>query len=68
MGLFVSMLPMMNETRICGAPGADKAAKARAFRGWGAWAGGGVPTGVRAAGAGAGEGTQVKGMGGNMPR
>jgi hypothetical protein len=50
-----------------GAPGTDKAAKARAFRGWGAWAGDGVSTGVRTAGNKAIGGAKVKGVGGDMP-
>ena len=50
-----------------GAPGADKAAKARAFRGWGLGSPARIPTGARAVGIGAGEGAKAKGDGADMP-
>jgi hypothetical protein len=51
-----------------GAPGADKAAKARASKDWGACADAGLLPVVRPLGNGTGEGAKAKEGGADMPR
>ena len=50
-----------------GAPGADKAAKSRASKGWGVWWHGSPLAVLRPAGDGAVEGVRAKGSGADMP-